>query len=121
MQYHDFARGSVWAWNLVSDVKGGTQTDGVWEQGADKTIWSEERLRNRNEFARAYITREEEEEEYIQGINEKSRNRETTRNTRVGESIILKGILEIEDAVLWIGPIQEIMDTPLACTTVMRN
>jgi hypothetical protein len=26
---------SVWVWNLVCDIKGGTQTEGVWEQGAD--------------------------------------------------------------------------------------
>jgi hypothetical protein len=33
---------AVWVWNLVSDIKGGTQTEGVWEQGAEETIWSEE-------------------------------------------------------------------------------
>jgi hypothetical protein len=37
-----FACGSVWLWNLVFDIKGGTQTDGVWEQGAEKDIWTEE-------------------------------------------------------------------------------
>jgi hypothetical protein len=30
-------------WNLVPDIKGGTQTDGVWEQGAEENIWIEER------------------------------------------------------------------------------
>jgi hypothetical protein len=30
---------SIWVWNLVSDSKWGTQTEGVWEQG----IWTEER------------------------------------------------------------------------------
>jgi hypothetical protein len=29
--------------NLVSNIKGETQTDGVWEQGAEEIIWSEER------------------------------------------------------------------------------
>jgi hypothetical protein len=29
--------------NLVSDIKGGIQTEGVWEQGAEEDIWSEER------------------------------------------------------------------------------
>jgi hypothetical protein len=29
-------------WNLVSDIKGGTQTEGVWEQGAEEDIWTEE-------------------------------------------------------------------------------
>jgi hypothetical protein len=35
--------GSVWVRNLVSDIKGGTQTEGVREQGAEENIWSEER------------------------------------------------------------------------------
>jgi hypothetical protein len=26
--------------NLVSNIKGGTQTKGVWEQGAEENIWS---------------------------------------------------------------------------------
>jgi hypothetical protein len=25
-------------WNLVSDIKGGTSTEGVWEQGAEGSI-----------------------------------------------------------------------------------
>jgi hypothetical protein len=29
-------------WNLVSDIKGGTYTEGVWEQGAEEDIWTEE-------------------------------------------------------------------------------
>jgi hypothetical protein len=37
---HDcnFACGSVWFWNLVYDSKGLTQTEGVWEQGAEENI-----------------------------------------------------------------------------------
>jgi hypothetical protein len=34
--------GSVRVWNLVSDIKGGTLTEGVWEQGAEEDIWTEE-------------------------------------------------------------------------------
>jgi hypothetical protein len=34
---------NVWVWNLVSNVKGGTLTEGVWEQGAEENILSEER------------------------------------------------------------------------------
>jgi hypothetical protein len=33
IQDYDFACGSVWVWNLVSDIKGGTPED-VWEQRA---------------------------------------------------------------------------------------
>jgi hypothetical protein len=29
-------------WNLVSDIKGGTETEGVWEQGTEENIWMEE-------------------------------------------------------------------------------
>ena len=29
----------VWVWNLVSNIKGRTQTDGVWKQGTDEGIW----------------------------------------------------------------------------------
>jgi hypothetical protein len=39
----NFACGSEWVWNLVSDVKGGTQTGGVWEQGAEDDVWTKER------------------------------------------------------------------------------
>jgi hypothetical protein len=28
--------------NLGSNIKGGTQTEGVWEQGTDENIWTEE-------------------------------------------------------------------------------
>jgi hypothetical protein len=29
-------------WNLVSDIKGGIETEGVWEQVAEEDIWTEE-------------------------------------------------------------------------------
>jgi hypothetical protein len=34
-------------WNLVSDFKGGTQTESAWEQGAGENIWTEEKWSNR--------------------------------------------------------------------------
>jgi hypothetical protein len=42
IQNYNFACVSVWVQNLVSDIKGGTETEGVWEQGADENIWTEE-------------------------------------------------------------------------------
>jgi hypothetical protein len=30
------ACGSVWVWSLVSDIKGGIQSESVWEQGAEE-------------------------------------------------------------------------------------
>jgi hypothetical protein len=45
MQIYSFTYGSVWVWNLVSDIKGGTWT--VREQGADENISIEERWRDR--------------------------------------------------------------------------
>jgi hypothetical protein len=38
MQDSNFACGSVWLWNLVSDIKVGVQTEDVWEQGAEEDI-----------------------------------------------------------------------------------
>jgi hypothetical protein len=38
IQNYNFACGSVLVRNLVSNIKGGTQTEGVWEQGADENI-----------------------------------------------------------------------------------
>jgi hypothetical protein len=29
-------------WNLASDIKGRTQTEGIWEQGAEQNVWTEE-------------------------------------------------------------------------------
>jgi hypothetical protein len=37
-----FACGSIRVWNMVSDIKGGTLTEGVWEQGAEENIWTKE-------------------------------------------------------------------------------
>jgi hypothetical protein len=46
-QNHNLTRDSLWVWNLVSDIKEGTQTEGVWEQGAEENIWGEERRSDR--------------------------------------------------------------------------
>jgi hypothetical protein len=42
-----FACGSALVWNLVSDIKRGTQTGGVWKQGAEEDIRTEERWGDR--------------------------------------------------------------------------
>jgi hypothetical protein len=42
MQGYNFDCGSVWVWNLVFDIKGGTQTDGAWEKDDEENIWIEE-------------------------------------------------------------------------------
>jgi hypothetical protein len=42
IQDYNFVCGSVWLWNLDFDTKGGTQTEGVWEQDAEEDIWTEE-------------------------------------------------------------------------------
>jgi hypothetical protein len=47
MQNYNFACGSVWAWNLVSNIEGGTYTEGVWEQGAEENISTEEKWSDR--------------------------------------------------------------------------
>jgi hypothetical protein len=42
MQDYNVACGSLWVGNLISDIKGGTQTEGVWEHSAEEDIWTEE-------------------------------------------------------------------------------
>jgi hypothetical protein len=32
----------LYLWTVVSDIKGGTQTEYVWEQGAEEDIWTYE-------------------------------------------------------------------------------
>jgi hypothetical protein len=46
---YNFDCGSVWVWNLVSEIKGGTQTEGVWQQGAEEDIWTKEGWGGRRE------------------------------------------------------------------------
>ena len=31
---------SVWVWNLVVDIKGGKEAEGVWEHGVEEIIWT---------------------------------------------------------------------------------
>jgi hypothetical protein len=42
MQDSNFACSFVCVRNLDSDIKGRTQIKGVWEQGAEESIWTEE-------------------------------------------------------------------------------
>jgi hypothetical protein len=42
MQNYDFDCGFVWLRNFVSDIKEGTQTEDVCEQGTEKNIWTED-------------------------------------------------------------------------------
>jgi hypothetical protein len=42
---YNFAYSFVRAWNLVSDIKGRTETEGIWEKGAQDNIWTEEGLK----------------------------------------------------------------------------
>ena len=32
--------GFVWVWNLVADIEGGKEAEGVWEHGAKENIWT---------------------------------------------------------------------------------
>jgi hypothetical protein len=41
IQDYNLICGSVWPWNLVSDINAGVQTEGIWEQGAEQNIWGE--------------------------------------------------------------------------------
>jgi hypothetical protein len=42
IQEYNITCRSVMVWNLVSDIKGETQTEGVWERGAEEVISTEE-------------------------------------------------------------------------------
>jgi hypothetical protein len=37
---NNFACSFVWVWNLVFDIKGRTQTEGIWEQGIERIFGS---------------------------------------------------------------------------------
>jgi len=30
----------VWVWNLVADIAGGKEAEGVWEYGVEENIWT---------------------------------------------------------------------------------
>ena len=40
MKNYNFACCFVWIWNLVADIEGETQAEGVWEQGVEENIWA---------------------------------------------------------------------------------
>jgi hypothetical protein len=44
---YNFACGSVRVRNLISDIKGGTWTEGIWEKGAEENMWFEDRWSDR--------------------------------------------------------------------------
>jgi len=37
---HNFACCFVWVWNLVVDIAGGKEAEGVWEYGVEENIWT---------------------------------------------------------------------------------
>ena len=37
-----FACSFVWVWNLVADIAGGKEAEGVWEHGVEEYIWTSE-------------------------------------------------------------------------------
>jgi hypothetical protein len=41
IQNHNFAFRLVWVWNLDSDITGKTQTECIWEQGAEDKVLSQ--------------------------------------------------------------------------------
>ena len=47
IQTCNFACCFVWVWNLVCHIKGGTQAEGVWEYGAQDSIWAKDGRGNR--------------------------------------------------------------------------
>ena len=40
--HYNFAFCFVWVWNLVADIAGGKEAEGVWEHGVEENIWTEE-------------------------------------------------------------------------------
>ena len=36
----NFACCFVWLWNLVADIEGGKEAEGVWEYGVEENIWT---------------------------------------------------------------------------------
>jgi hypothetical protein len=56
MQLYNFACGSLRVWNLVSHIKGGTWTEGVWEKCAEEGILIEESEESReNCITRSFV------------------------------------------------------------------
>jgi len=40
IQNYNFSCCFVWVWNLVVDIAGGKEAEGVWENGVDENIWT---------------------------------------------------------------------------------
>ena len=40
IQNYNFACCFVWVWNLVVDIVGGKEAEGVWEYGVEENIWT---------------------------------------------------------------------------------
>ena len=40
IQNYNLARCFVWVWNLVADIAGGKEAEGVREQGVEENIWT---------------------------------------------------------------------------------
>jgi hypothetical protein len=84
MQDYNFAIGSVWLWNLVSDIKRGTYTEGVWEQGAENILteegWSDGRVEkmHNEELRDSYSS-----PSIIRTMYEMAKEKETTRKTKM--------------------------------------
>ena len=39
-RHYNLACCFVWGWNLVADIAGGKEAEGVWEQGVEENIWT---------------------------------------------------------------------------------
>jgi len=40
IENYNFACWFVWVWNLVVDIAGGKEAEGVWEHGVEENIWT---------------------------------------------------------------------------------
>ena len=40
LQYFNLACYFLWVWNLVADIAGGKEAEGVWQQGVEENIWT---------------------------------------------------------------------------------
>ena len=40
LQAYNFACCFVWVWNLVVDIAGRKEAEGVWEHGVEENIWT---------------------------------------------------------------------------------
>ena len=40
IENYNFACCFVWVWNMVADIAGGKDAEGVWERGVEENIWT---------------------------------------------------------------------------------